>query len=261
MRQLEAELERATSVQDVLEIRRKLASHETQLDDSALALCERLLPRLNVKDARELSELIVRRWPDSPYAQRIAANSERKAAERRRTASASLRDAIESRRVGMAYWLKVTGTGEEPFDRRDWAVRHESWRRQYGSVSMFPRRPNVKAGHRFVCYAAGSHTVFGEGRIYLVEEVVSDRPEPSPHERWNWMVRTRRLIAGPGLERCPRITEIDVERGSLRRHSHIHLTDEQGINAEKLIAQAAERHGALLRLRHASEGEHRGRMS
>jgi hypothetical protein len=113
---------------------------------------------------------------------------------------------------------------------------------------MFPRRPNVKAGDRFVSYAAGSHAVFGEGRIYLVEEVVSDGPESSPHERWNWMVRTRRLIAGPTLDRCPRITEIDVERGSLRRHSRIRLTDEQGRRAEDLVARAAERYGALLHL-------------
>jgi hypothetical protein len=83
LRQLEADLSRSTSAQDILEIRRKVAAREAELDDSALALCERVLPRLNVKHAREMSELIVRRWPNSPHAQRVVAESERKAAERR----------------------------------------------------------------------------------------------------------------------------------------------------------------------------------
>src|SRR5688500_5659186 len=132
LRQLESDLARSTSPQDVLEIRHKVAAREAELDDSALALCERLLPRRTVKHAREMSELIVRRWPDPPRAQQVMAESERKAAERRIVASDSLREAVESRRLGMAYWLKVTGTGEEPHDRPDWATRHEAWRRQYG---------------------------------------------------------------------------------------------------------------------------------
>lgn len=76
-------------------------------------------------------------------------------------------------------------------------------------------------------------------------EVVSTAPEASPHPRWPWMVRTRSLIAGPRLEHCPTITDIDVERTSLRRQSHIHLTDGQGERAELLIARAAERFGGL----------------
>jgi hypothetical protein len=59
------------------------------------------------------------------------------------------------------------------------------------------------------------------------------------------MVRGRHPIAGPRLEHCPRVTDIDVERSSLRRQSHIHLTERQGRRAEELIARAAERYGGL----------------
>lgn len=51
---------------DLADIHRRLLAHESELDATARELCERLLPLLNVKNARELRELIVRRWPDSP---------------------------------------------------------------------------------------------------------------------------------------------------------------------------------------------------
>jgi hypothetical protein len=60
----------------VLELYREVLSHEDELGDTALLICERLLPRLNVKNRRELSEVIVRRWPDSPTAQAIAGDEE-----------------------------------------------------------------------------------------------------------------------------------------------------------------------------------------
>jgi hypothetical protein len=193
-----------------------------------------------------MSELVVRRWPDSPRARELAAD-QRAAAEARKglTADELLTRARASRRASTGYFIKVAGTGENPIGA-DWAVPHRAWLRKYGDLSMFPRRPQMKWGDRHVHYAAGSQLQFGEGRIFLVSQVLSHQPEPAPHDRWPWMVRTRSLIAGPRLERCPRISEIGVELRSLRRQSHIHLTDEQGELAEALIARAAERYGSLL---------------
>jgi hypothetical protein len=144
----------------------------------------------------------------------------------------------------LRYWLKLNGTGERPHDSDDWAARRAGWFRRYGRVSMFPRWPRVVAGDRLVDYAVGSHRFFGEGRIFAVAEVVSD-PEPGPHERWPVLVRTRELIAGPGLGFCPTIADIGVSRRSLGRHSHIRLTREQGDRAMELIANAAEQFGSL----------------
>jgi hypothetical protein len=53
------------------------------------------------------------------------------------------------------------------------------------------------------------------------------------------------LVPGPRLPSCSTIDDIDVEQASLRRHSHIALTADQGRRAERLIAAAAERAGSL----------------
>jgi hypothetical protein len=158
-----------------------------------------------------------------------------------RTRTTRDRDTIGER---MTYWLKIAGTAKEPYDRGDWAPRHQGWRDRYGEAQMFPRRPSVTPGDRLIMYAAGSHLHFREGRIYAVEEVVSE-PEPSAHARWPWQVRSRIVAAGPRLEHCPTITDIDVERRSVRRQSHIRLNGDQGQRAEALITRAAEQHGAL----------------
>ena len=236
----------AASPADRADIHRKLLGWESRLDPAALPICERLLPLLNVKNAREHAELIVRRWPDSPLGRELAATMRAKAQRSQgKDGRAVLQAAAASWRPGARYWIKVAGTGDNPAMHGDWAVGHHKWARQYGHVSMFPRRPRIERGDRMVHYAAGSHARFGEGRIYLVVEVTSQAPEPSAHERWPWMVRGRYLIAGPRLEHCPLISDIDVQRSSLRRQSHIHLTDQQGRRAEELIAHAAERYGGL----------------
>jgi hypothetical protein len=109
---------------------------------------------------------------------------------------------------------------------------------------MFPRRPSVDVGDRMVLYAVGSAGQFRTGRIYAVLGVTS-KPEPSPHDRWPWQVQTEMLIPGPRLPGCPSIDDIDVQPRSLSRHSHIAITDEQGREAERLIARAAEKAGSV----------------
>jgi hypothetical protein len=138
----------------------------------------------------------------------------------------------------------VNGTGDSPFDDGDWLKRRQRWTRDYGSVSMFPRVPSIEPGDRLIEYAAGSARYFGEGRLFAVSEAVSE-PEPSPHERWPVQVRTRTLVAGPRLEYCPSVNDIGVLMRSLGRHSHIRLREEQGSEAEELIAAAAREFGSL----------------
>jgi hypothetical protein len=209
------------------------------------SLSTQLVDLLNLKASREMSELILRRWPDSARGRHQRAEEQAEAeAARGEPAAEQLKSARRTGRAGSGYFIKVAGTAEGPVPA-DWAVAHGRWVKQFGEASTFSRRPRVNRGDRFISYAVGSYERVREGRIYLVSEVVSAAPEPSPHPRWPWMVRTHSLIAGPRLEHCPTITEIDVDRSSLRRQSHIHLTDQQGQRAEVLIARAAEQFGSL----------------
>ena len=89
-------------------------------------------------------------------------------------------------------------------------------------------------------YAAGSAAAFGAGRLFAIEEVLSEEPEPSGHERWPWRLHTRMLISVPLLSHCPTLDEIGVVARSLGRHSHIRLPDAQGRRAEELMRRYAE---------------------
>jgi hypothetical protein len=44
------------------------------------------------------------------------------------------------------------------------------------------------------------------------------------------------VVAGGFLENCPSIDDIGVKTTSVRRHSHIRLTLEQGARAEELLS-------------------------
>ncbi len=141
----------------------------------------------------------------------------------------------------MRYWIKCTGTAEHPFDTDDWRPRRRAWHREQGRpVSAFPRRPRIERGDRLVNYAVGSARFYGGGRIYMVEEVVSEEPEPGPHPRWPWVVEVRELVSVPRLSFAPELRDIGVSARSLSQHSHIRLSPEAGRLAERLIAEAAE---------------------
>jgi hypothetical protein len=133
------------------------------------------------------------------------------------------------------WWIKVAGSSESPFTRDDWEPLSER--------SLFPRRPTIRGGDRLIVYAAGSGAVYGEGRIFAVQEVISDVPEPSGHPRWKWALRVRTLHAVPRLSHAPTLWQIGVAARSLSQHSHISLTPEQGEAAEALIRRYAEESG------------------
>ena len=77
------------------------------------------------------------------------------------------------------------------------------------------------------------------GRIYLVEEVLSEEPEPGGHPRWPWVLRVEPVVSVALLSFAPALEDIGVSPRSLGRHSHISITDEAGELAERLIAEAA----------------------
>ena len=138
----------------------------------------------------------------------------------------------------MRYWIKCSGTAEHPFHSDEWRPRKRAWQREHGPVSAFPRRPRIEGGDRLVNYAVGSARAFGAGRIYLVEEVLSEEAEPGGHERWPWVVEVREVVAAPRLSIAPELREIGVSPRSLSQHSHIRLSPEAGRLAERLIREA-----------------------
>ena len=140
----------------------------------------------------------------------------------------------------MRYFVKVTGTGTSPFDTDDWRPRRDAWWREQGPVSAFPRRPRIARGDRLVNYAAGSARRFGSARIYLLEEVVSDEPEPTGRNpRWPWVVEVRELVSVPLLSHAPAIEDIGVQPRSLSQQSHIRISTEQGELAHRLLTATA----------------------
>jgi hypothetical protein len=141
----------------------------------------------------------------------------------------------------MPWWVKVAGTGEAAYTQERWDQRRARLRTEGSGPSLFPKRPRIERGDRLVVYASGSGALYGEGRFIAVEEVLSDEPEPSGHERWRWRLQTRLVAAIDDLSRAPALREIGVSPKSLRQHSHIRLTDEQGEHALRLIEQVMGR--------------------
>ena len=139
----------------------------------------------------------------------------------------------------MAWWVKVAGTGESAYTQERWDERRARLRAERAGPSLFPKRPRIARGDRLVVYASGSAALYGEARFVAVEEVISDEPEPSGHERWRWRLNTRLVAAVEDLAHAPALREIGVSPKSLRQHSHIRLTDEQGEHALRLIADCA----------------------
>jgi hypothetical protein len=137
----------------------------------------------------------------------------------------------------MAWWVKVAGTGEAAYTQERWDDRRARLAADGTGPSLFPKRPRIERGDRLEVYASGSAALYGEGRFVAVEEVLSHEPEPSGHERWRWRLDTRLVAAVEQLASAPALREIGVSPKSLRQHSHIRLTDEQGLHALRLIAE------------------------
>jgi hypothetical protein len=132
----------------------------------------------------------------------------------------------------VSWWLAIAGTGEWPYTEADRQTRPERHR--------FARRPRIERGDMLVVYASGSAREYGEGRVFALEEVISDEPEPSGDERWRWQLRTRRIVSMP-LAVAPTLRDLGVSARSVGRHSHIRLSDRQGEIARELFDELAAR--------------------
>jgi hypothetical protein len=139
----------------------------------------------------------------------------------------------------MAWWVKVAGTGEAAYTQERWDERRARLGSHGSAPSLFPKRPRIARGDRLVVYAAGSAALYGEGRFVAIEEVVSHEPEPSGNERWRWRLDTRLVAAVDKLALAPALREIGVSAKSLRQHSHIRLSDQQGHAALELVRRFA----------------------
>ncbi|MEA2425479.1 MAG: hypothetical protein QOH13_1889 [Thermoleophilaceae bacterium] len=141
--------------------------------------------------------------------------------------------------MAVGWWIKVAGTGGAAYTQERWDERRARMEADGRGPSLFPRRPRIQRGDRLVVYASGSAAAYGEARFFAVEEVVSDEPEPSGHERWRWRLDTTLVAAVGSLARAPALREIGVSPKSLRQHSHIRLTDDQGVQALELLGEIA----------------------
>jgi hypothetical protein len=138
----------------------------------------------------------------------------------------------------VAWWVKVSGTGEAPFGQERWDARRARFSEAGRADSLFPRRPRIEHGDLLVVYASGSAASFGEARFVAVERVLSDEPEPSGHPRWKWKLETELVAAAERLSHAPELREIGVSPKSLRQHSHIRLAEAQGRDALELLRRA-----------------------
>jgi hypothetical protein len=144
---------------------------------------------------------------------------------------------MRPRRVAeVEWWVKVAGTGETAFTQERWDARRARFAEHGRADSLFPRRPRIGRGDLLVVYASGSAASYGEGRIVGIERVVSHEPEPSGHLRWKWRLETELVAAVDRIARAPALREIGVSPKSLRQHSHIRLTEQQGERAARLLS-------------------------
>src|SRR3954469_13281441 len=141
----------------------------------------------------------------------------------------------------MAWWIKVAGTGESAYTQERWDERRARMARDSSGPSLFPKRPRIARGDRLVVYASGSAALYRAGRFVAIEEVLSEEPEPSGHERWRWRLHTRLVAAIEDLAMAPALRDIGVSPKSLRQHSHIRLSEEQGERALDLLQIAGGR--------------------
>ena len=136
----------------------------------------------------------------------------------------------------MNYWLKCEGSSESPI-QDDWRSEFEEHDFADQMLSKFPRRPRIEEGDVLLCYAIGSARAHGEGRVFAGQRVLSRNPQRSHSDQFPWAVRVRYTHGTTRLSDAPTLSDIGVEPSSVRRQSHIRLTQEK---AERGLAKMPE---------------------
>ena len=109
-------------------------------------------------------------------------------------------------------------------------------RRNEQGGTAFPKRPrSINKGDTLIIYAVVSWKLFGRGRIYAVEEVLSEEAEERGRDPYTWVLPTRRVAVAPSLARAPTLSDIDVDSRAVARRPYLRLDDDKGRQAEALI--------------------------
>jgi hypothetical protein len=138
------------------------------------------------------------------------------------------------------YWLKNSGSSQNPYTRDDWRSTHgELW-----ETVNFPekKKPSARTGDRLFWHAVGSGALLGEPRIFALGEI-TDHPAfwdaDAKDPRWPWALPVRIIATVPLLSLGPKLSDFGKDARSLRRQSYVRLTQEQGETAERLLLRAA----------------------
>ena len=94
------------------------------------------------------------------------------------------------------------------------------WQERLTTV-WFPKYPrSVSRGSRLVYYAAGRQ------RFCAVVEVIADEPTDTGNDRWPYQLDVRPLVAIAADDHAPSLADVGFDPLSLRRQSHVRLTEE-----------------------------------
>jgi hypothetical protein len=127
-------------------------------------------------------------------------------------------------------WMKALGTSKDPL-QDDW---QRARRGLFLRAVTFATKPSLRTGDRVVLYATGKGLVFAAG------DVISIPYEEDGDSRWGWRVRvslthgTTYIHDGVPLER---IEEERILRNTIKRRSHIRLTDGEFEKALELLPE------------------------
>lgn len=114
----------------------------------------------------------------------------------------------------------------------------------------FPKKPkSVKKGDMIIYYAAGRRCVCGIFEVTTDGGINGGIPDKgwseSDKKRWPWWVGLRTHMAIPADQYAPTLEDIGINPLSVRRQSHIFLTDLEYARAVEQLLSAAGRSGRL----------------
>ena len=128
-------------------------------------------------------------------------------------------------------WLKSVGTQEEPL-RRDWRQTETNLLTE----AIFTKHPRSMRQGDFLIYYAVGH-----GSLVAIGEVASDEVDPRHEDpkRFKWKMQVNPLVS-LDLRGAPHLTQTPIQPTSVRRQSHIRVTNEAFNVARDLILKAVD---------------------
>jgi hypothetical protein len=143
-------------------------------------------------------------------------------------------------------WLAIRGTRERPLPVA-WTVEPRIFD---GFAAGTAGRPQLAVGDEIAYYAAIRQVVFAVGRVTRGaerEDWLQEGWKDGTAERWPWVIGVQLDAWVPDLGMAPKAASVGIDPSSVRRKSHIRLTDEQFRAADDAV-----RNARLVRLAGAS---------